>query len=142
MGNRKPRVIHRTSITSSASSLPMFHQFTLLKVGRLDFILYTVQRFSVVYELDTAVFINLGLTHINTSHPNSNGIANRHQFCWRQGQDIEKLALLTLGPEEQKSLAISCRTRSPHSARILFYQSCTSPLSAQLCWEGYCHRMW
>lgn len=34
MGNWKPHVIRRTSITSSASSLPMFHKFTLLKAGR------------------------------------------------------------------------------------------------------------
>lgn len=55
MGNRKPCVIHRTSITSSASSLPMFHQFTLLKAGRLDFILNKVERFALVYKLDAAV---------------------------------------------------------------------------------------
>lgn len=55
MGNRKPCVIQRTSITSSASSLPMFHQFTLLEAGRLDFTVNTVQRFSLVYELNTAV---------------------------------------------------------------------------------------
>lgn len=55
IGNWKPHVIHRTSITSSASSLPMFHQFTPLKAGRLDFIDNTVQRVSLAYELNSAV---------------------------------------------------------------------------------------
>lgn len=127
MGNRKPRVIHRTSITSSASSLPMFHQFTLLKAGRLHSQHSTEILVSLRIKYCSVFIKSLGLTRITTSHPNSNGIANRHQFCWRQGQHIEKLALLTLGPEEQRSLAISRRPHSPHAARTLFTKAVLFP---------------
>lgn len=98
LGNRKPCLIHRTSITGPASSLPMFHQYASTQSWQIiDFIFNTAQMFSLSLRIKYCnVFINLGLTQITTSHPNSNSVATGTSFAGDRARTLGKLCCRNL----------------------------------------------
>lgn len=69
-----------------------FTNMPLLKAGRLYFIFNTAHIFSLSLRIKYFnVFINLGLTQMTTSHPNSNGVATGTSFVGDRARTLGNL---------------------------------------------------
>ena len=64
----------------------------LLKAGRLDFVFNTAQNFYLSLRIKYCdISINLALTQITTSHPNSSGVATGTSFVGNRARTLGNL---------------------------------------------------